>query len=552
MTAAEIIKTRDNLKSARNPLVSHWEELAELYMPFRTMSPSGIPDLNSAEEIFDTTARRAALILANGLASLVTPREELWFEYQPPRALRNDDGAVRFYRQASENARELLEASNFYEEIQECYIESPVFGTTALFIGDMDNDGLYFLNQPIQTYYIAEDHRHRVNCIYRDLTLTADQAAGDFGEQNLPEEIRKKVGTPEGMTETFEFIHAVYPRKKRDPKNNTATNRAFASIVVCEKSKEIVVESGYEELPYAVHRYRRHGRCVWGFGPGAVAKGDPRQVNFLNQMIDAATEKAVFPPVIAPAGMEGEIGLGAMEITYIDTTDPNASNILREWAASGRIDYAQARLEDKRSQINQAFHVDLFQMFANRQASSSSPLTATEASFVNNEKLSQFSPVFGRLVSEMLDPILNRIFGMMVRNQLLPTPPPSVMSILEGGQRQGIAMPSVLYKNRILLAMQARQNGSLMEYMNLAGPMLQLYPEAADVLNFVQIVRDSSRNTGLPENWINPKEKVKEIQEARAAAQQQAQQMAQAEAAANVANKIGNTPPDARKQLGLG
>jgi len=552
MTAEEIIKTRDNLKAARSPLVAHWEELAELYMPFRTMSASGVPDLNSAEDTFDTTARRAALILANGLASLVTPREELWFEYQPPRPLRNDDAAVRYYRQASENARELLEASNFYEEIQECYIESPVFGTTALFIGDMDADGLYFLNQPIQTYYIAEDHRHRVNCIYRDLNLTPDQAAGEFGKENLPSEIREKVGTPAGMTEAFEFIHAVYPRKDRDTKAKDAKNRPFASITVCCKTKEIVVESGFEELPFAVHRYRRHGRCPWGFGPGAVAKGDPRQVNFLNQMIDAATEKAVFPPVIAPAGMEGEIGLGAMEITYIDTTDPNAAGILREWAPAGRIDYAQARLQDKREQINSAFHVDLFQMFANRQAASSSPLTATEASFVNNEKLSQFSPVFGRLVSEMLDPILNRIFGMMVRNNLLPQPPPSVLSVLEGGQRQGIAMPAVLYKNRILLAMQARQNGSLMEYMNLAGPMLQLYPEAADVLNFSKIVRDSSRNTGLPEDWINPEEKVKAIQEGRAAAQAQAAQMAQAEAAANVANKIGNTPPEARKQLGLG
>lgn len=552
MTAEEIIKTRDNLKGARSNLVEHWEELAELYMPFRKMSPSGVPELNSAEDIFDTTARRAALILANGLASLVTPREELWFEYQPPRSLRNDDAAVRFYRLASETARELLEASNFYEEIQECYIESPVFGTTALFIGDMDDQGLYFLNQPIQTYYISEDHRHRVNCIYRDLTLTPDQAAGEFGKENLPKEILDKVGTPAGMTEPFEFIHAVYPRKERNMKAKDGKNKAFASITVCCKTKQIVVESGFEELPFAVHRYRRHGRCPWGFGPGAVAKGDPRQVNFLNQMIDSATEKAVFPPVIAPAGMEGEIGLGAMEITYIDTTDPNSAGILREWAASGRIDYAQARLEDKRSQINQAFHVDLFQMFANRQSAGQSPLSATEASMVNNEKLSQFSPVFGRLVSEMLDPILTRIFGMMVRNDLLDTPPPSVLGLLEGGERQGIAMPAVLYKNRIMLAMQARQNGTLMEYMQLAGPMLQAYPDGIDVLNFPQIFRDTSRNAGLTEDWINSKEVVKATQEARAAAQQQAAQMQQAEAAANVANKLGNTPPEARKELGLG
>jgi hypothetical protein len=550
MTAEEIIKTRDALAAQRNPLMNHWEELAELYMPFRRMDPSGIPDLLSAEDCFDHTPRRAALILANGLASLVTPREELWFEYQAPRALRKDDEAVRFYREASETARELLEASNFYEEIQECYIESPVFGTTALFIGDMDNDGLYFLNQPIKTYYIAEDHRHRVNCIYRDLTLTADQAAGEFGEENLPPEVRSKVNSPEGKTESHDFIHAVYPRKKRNPKAADGKNKPFASVVVHTKTKALVKEDGYDELPYAVHRYRRHGRCPWGFGPGAIAKGEPRQLNFLNQIIDAGTEKAVFPPVIAPAGMEGEIGLGAMEITYIDSTDPNSANILREWAPSGRLDYAQARMMDKRQQIEQAFHVDLFQLFANRQ-DQRAPLTATEASLVNSEKLSQFSPVFGRLVSEMLDPILNRIFGIMLRNRLLPTPPQSVLQLLDNGKRQAIAAPSVLYKNRILLAMQARQNASLAEYVGLASPLLQFYPEAADVMNFPQIMRDSARNTGLPEAWINSMEVVKQMAEARAAAQQEAQQLAAAETAANVANKIGNTPKDTRDKLGI-
>jgi hypothetical protein len=41
------------------------------------------------------------------------------------------------------------------------------------------------------------------------------------------------------------------------------------------------------------------------------------------------------------------------------------------------------------------------------------------------------------------------------------------------------------------------------------------------------------------------------MQDARAAAQQQAQQLAAAESAANIANKVGNTPPEARKSLGL-
>lgn len=541
MTAKEIIDLRDHLKANRAPMLTHWDELSELYMPFRTIDATGKPDLFTAEETYDTTARRAALILANGLASLVCPREEIWFEYQPPFALRGNDEATRFYRKVSEIVREMLESSNFYEEIQECLIESPVFGTTSLFIGEMDDDGLYFLNQPIKTYYISEDHRHRVNCFIRDLHYTAQQAADEYGEDKLPLEVKEKLGHPDGKTETFEFIHIVYPNKDKQGK-------PYLTQVIHEKTQTVVSSSQYEEFPFAVHRYRRHGRCVWGFGPGAIAKGDPRQVNFLNQMIDAGTEKAVFPPVVAPNTLEGEIGLGALEITYVDPTDPNSASMLREWAPAGRLDIANARLADKRQQIEQAFHVDLFQMFASRQGSQ--PLSATEANYLSGEKLSQFSPVFGRLVSEMLDPILKRLFGLIIRNNMITEIPDAVTTVI-GGKRRGIAFPAVLYKNRIMLAMQARQNGSLMDYMNLASPLLQVYPEAADVLNFPNIVRDTSRNAGLPEDWIQSKDAVAKIQQDRAAAQQQQQEMMMAQGAAEVAATIGKAPADVRAKAGM-
>ena len=131
MDGNDIIQCRDRLKAGRNPLETHWDELSSQFMPFRLQTSNGLPDIPAADKVFDSTGRRAALILANGLASLVTPREEVWFEFQPPKELRKDDDAVRFYRQASEVAREHIESSNFYEEIQESYIESPVFGTAA-------------------------------------------------------------------------------------------------------------------------------------------------------------------------------------------------------------------------------------------------------------------------------------------------------------------------------------------------------------------------------------------------------------------------------------
>lgn len=544
-----MVSVRDALRSQRSRIENHWDELSRFFMPFRLTLTDGMPDIPSAEEIHDSSPRRAALILANGLASLVTPREEVWFEYQAPRELRGDDEAVRFYRLASETAREYIEASNFYEEIQECYISSPVFGTSALFCGDLDERGeLYFRNQPIKTYFIAEDAKGRVTSFFRDLQLTAEQAADEFGKASLPEEVARKVGRPEGATETHDFVHGVYRRtEKVSDDAPEGARKPWHSRVIHEKTKVIVQDSGFDEFPFAVHRYRRFGTCPWGFGPGAIALSDARQLSFLNELADVATEKSVFPPVVAPSSLEGEIGQGALEITYVDPTDPNSAAMLREWATAGRYDVAKDRMQDKRQQVEEAFHVDLFQLFASR-AKERAPMTATEAQLVAGEKLTQFSPVFGRLVSEKLDPILTRVFGVLLRAGLFGPPPVSVMRQL-GGNRSGVARPAVLYKNRIMLAMQARQNGSLMDFMGLAAPMLQVYPEAVDVLDMGTIVRDSARNAGLPENWLRSKKDAEAISAARKAAAARAQQLAEADAAAGVAQKIGSTPPEMRESI---
>jgi hypothetical protein len=151
--------------------------------------------------------------------------------------------------------------------------------------------------------------------------------------------------------------------------------------------------------------------------------------------------------------------------------------------------------------------------------------------------------VFGRLVSEMLDPILNRVFGVLLRAGILGTPPDSVMSALNG-QRTGVASPVMLYKNKIMLAMQARQNGSLMEFIQLAAPLMQAYPQAIDALNLPVIVRESARNSGLPEGWIRSVKDIAAMAAARAEAVAQQQQLAAAEQGSKVMANMGKAGPE--------
>lgn len=555
MTGKEVIALRDHLKTERSRMESHWEDLAPIFTPFRKIGQP-LPDVIAASEIFDSTARHSAEVYSNGISSLIVPREDVWVELVPPKALAKDDEAVTWCREASETFREELDASNFYEEFQQSMTESPVFGTCSLWCGEMDEERgeLVFLHQPIGTYYLTEDAKGRVDGHVRDFELTPDQAAGEFGEESLPQKIRDKVGKPAGRTERFKFIHAVV---KRRPSEIAAVNadvpesakRPFLDITVEEETATVVRNEGAYEFPFAAHRFRRYGSTVWGFGPGYMALGDARQASFLNELADLATEKEVFPPLLAAASLEGEIAQGALEVTYVEqNTGENVGNALRELHSGGRMSTLQWRLEAKQAAIERAFYVDLFKLFS-RRVQERGPLTATEASLVAGEKLTQFSPVYGRIMSEMVDPVVRRVFGVLLRNGRLGKPP---QSMVEGATGR-VVMPAITYRNRIALAMKAKENGALIQFFELMLPVLQTFPQMAgtvwNALEGKTAVRDLLRNSGTPERWIASLKTIEDRERAQAEAAAQRAALENAELATKTAGNLGKAPPAMLEQF---
>lgn len=552
MTGEEIIKQRDALKTQRSCMEGNWSELSKYFTPCQ-INPDGVPEVYSATEVMDTTGKNAALIAANGLASLIIPRQEEWFEFRPPYELQGDDSVVRFLRECSEVTRQEIERSNFYEEAGECLLDSVVYGTSALYCGDLDEaDGeLHFRQQRIATYYITEDSKGRVNAFYRDLKLTAEQCVEEFGEDNLPQEIKEALKIPSKSQDKFEFVHAVYRRKNRSKLKDASEQdkMPWGSCTAYIRTKDLVKEEGLQEFPFAVHRYRKFGGFVWGFGPGAVCKGDCRQLEFLNEMADALTERLSFPTAKAPASMEGQVRMGPGEINYGESADE--LNQLQEFVTAGRYDVSKDRMQDKRQAINDAFNVDLFKFFAMR-AQEHGPLTATEASLVQNEKYSQFLPIYGRLVSEFAEVLLTRVFGILLRAGRFPDAPPAVRDQISDGKGgfipgNGVALPGISFKNRIVLAQQVKQSQAIVEYLNTTLPLFQVVPDAANIffgsLNLKIISRDLARNSQVPESWIKSLEQIDQEEAAEAAARQAQFQAQQAESASKTAANLGKAPP---------
>lgn len=527
MDGSNVIAKRDALKKYRAPHEQLWDDVAELSMP-RKVSNAGsqIPSMIDSAQLHDSTLRTASLMLANGFCSLVTPREEVWHNLTPPKALRNSDQVIKFYRECSEEITYRLEQSNFYTEIQEVYLDRSSMGTGLDFSEwDEENDELNFRHLPIGTYYIGQDHRGRCDSVVYECNYTAEQASGEFGLDNLPEKLQREAKDPK-KNESHVFVICVDKVREWD----AATPFTYMMTCVHEDSKAVVHTQGYYEMPAHVTRYLKWQNSPYGYAPTWVALPEAHKLSFLQKQMDILAEKAANPPILAPASMEGEIGIGALDITYVNDLDPNRSP--REWGTAGRYDIGQDRIEQKKKAIMEIMHGDLFRLFAqiDRQ------MTATEATLRQAEKVMQFSPTFSRLTSEYLDPKLRRIFSILWRQGKMPQAPEEIQMVTQD-RSVVVPVPNIAYNNRISLAIKSQQNTAYAEFMAMNQSTVEMKPEILDNLNVDTHFRDSWRNAGLPEDGLMPQDKVDEARQARAEAQAQQQQMEQAMQASQMVNQ---------------
>ena len=312
----------------------------------------------------------------------------------------------------------------------------------------------------------------------------------------------------------------------------------IASVYVELDKKLVVRNSGFTEQPFFATRYLRwYNEHAYGWGPGWMALPEARQLNFLQKQLDALAELAAFPRFLVPDTHEGQVDFRAAGVTYFDAANPNATP--REWATTGRYDYGKDRAEQKQKAINDAFHVDLFKLFANLERPQ---MTAREVTERASEKLIQFSPTFSRMTTELYTPLLTRVWGILIRAGAFPPPPQELIMQTEGGA--SIPPPQVTYSSKIALAIKGLENGSLMNVFEMWMPVIPNKPEVMDNVNWDATFRDSVRNAGLPARWLLEFEEVGKIRQQRAQQQAEMQQKAEQMQAAEAAAKVGGIKQD--------
>lgn len=543
--AEYLIARNSALKNEQATWLTLWQEIGDYVMPRKAeiLTKQSSPGSQRNSVIFDSTAIYSNAVLANGMLSHMTPADSRWFVFDPPRNLADNDDAKQWFQACTEAAQIVLATSNFYSAIHELFFDDGAFGTSVLYVQEGRQAPLNFKTFDIGTYCISENSEGYVDTIFKEVEFTCRQAEEEFGEDNLSDKLRKEL--QEAKTKgnypdrKHSFLHAIYPRPETERKagKTDGPNKPIASVYVEVAAKHVCRNSGYDELPFFASRHLKWGSCVYGWSPSWVALPEARQLNFLTKQLDYLAEVKAFPRMLVPDTHEGEIDLRAGGQTYFDPNQPAA--MPKEWMTQGDYAIGLEREQRKRDAIERAYHVDLFRMFSGIDKQ----MTAREVSERAGEKLIQFTPAFARKTTELLNPMLRRVFAICIKKGLFPPPPAAVLERDAEGNLF-VPEPDITYTSRIALAVKALSNVSFMRSMELISPIAQVKPEILDNFNFDQITRDGARNDGLPADWLMDQKKVDEMRQARAQAQAQAQQQQQMLMAAEAAQKAGSIKKD--------
>jgi len=536
--ARNVLERWEALSTELGVWKTNWQDIATYIQPRK----SGITvtrsygDTAPQAQLFTSTAIRGNQILANGMVSMMTPVESPWFAFDAPASQESVDAVKAWYAQCTEIIQALMASSNFYTEVHEMFLDRGGFGTAAMHVEQGKRQVLNFTNLPIGTYAISENDEGYVDTVMREIPMTIRQAVQKFGVERLSKRVRDKyhdAKNPKAREEKITIIHGIYPRDPGEYEEGKigAENMPIASCYIEKEGPHLIDEGGYQEMPTFVTRYLKWGEgFAYGWCPSWFALPDARQLNFLEKMMDALAEKAAFPPMIAPASMEGvtTVDVRANGVTYVEGDE---TQILREWQTQGRYDIGKDRVLQKEESINEAYHVDLFKMFSDYQGPQ---MTAYEASLRQNEKLIQFSPTNTRLTTEFFNPLLQRVWGLCLRAGVLPPPPQE--AVQQGPDQQGyIPEPEITYTSRIALAIKSLETDGFLKTLQMLMPLVQAgKPEVLDYINFDEAVPDVARNNGCPSRFLMLDDDVQKIRDARAQAAQQAQQMAMQQHAAGI------------------
>jgi hypothetical protein len=509
----EVIKRQEKFEAERSTTESTWQEILQYVVPRKgNVISEGTPGEKRGSELFDTTAIMANELLAGALHSMLTNMTSPFFELVfGDEELDNDEEVRAWLQKVADAMHHVMNNSNFQTEVHELYIDLPSIGMATMYAADHKDAIVHFSARDMKEIYVDENNLGMVDIVHRVFRWKARQIIQEFGEDKVPDVVKKKFG--ENSEDQFKIIHAVEPETRKDQRYK------FRSRYILAEEKCKLDEGGYAEFPFVTPRWTKTSGEKYGRGCGTAMLPDVKMVNVMMETTLKGAQKTVDPPLMVPD--DGVIGRVRLTPGGLTVVRPGFE--IKPLTTDARIDFGYQAVEDVRKRIRSGWYVDQLQLNEGPQ------MTATEVNQRTEEKLRLMGPVLGRQHFEFLRPLIERVYGIMLRAGKIPPVP------AKAAKRKF----DVRYSSLIAKAQRMSQGANLGRALAAVAPIVNAMPAALDNLDGDKAFRWVMGDVyGIPQYLFKKDREIKDVRDQRSQAQQQAAQEAQQQHAAEIANKV--------------
>jgi hypothetical protein len=491
-----------------------WRDIKKYLVPTRGSFDDEQPNQGKKIDhtvILDGHASRAVNALSSGMTSGLTSPSRPWFKLGLADAeLADFDPVKEWLDIVQDRMMAIFAKSNIYGALPSVYAETASFGTGSVFITEDRMDVIRARVYTSGEYFLGCGPDGRVNAFARKFKMTVGQIVKQFGEDAISTNV-KTAWQQKKADQWFSLIHLIEENDKRVPNCPFAAGMPYRSLYweAGSPPDTFLRLGGYQEFPVLAPRWQTTTTAdVYGRSPGWDCLGDVRMLQKMKRDSLAALDKVVDPPVQADGSAADQVNLLPGGVTRSSSVAPNAGvrpvyQVNPDFNAIGQM------IQETKQAINESFYKDLFMMIAQADRPN---MTAREIVERHEEKLLMLGPVLERLESELLDPLIDRTFNIMMRMGVLPTPPEEL-------QGQDI---KVEYISMLAQAQKMVGTTAIEQTVAFVGNLAAAKPDVLDKLDADEAVDAYAEALGVPPKVIVSKEKViairdKKAQEANAA-----------------------------------
>ena len=411
-TVEQILQSYEKAQAVRLNFEDLYDEIYEYCLPQRQGFKNFSVGERKDDKIFDETAVVGIQEFASRLQSGLTPNFARWADFVTGQEVPEEekDDVNNALDGVTDYVFEILQTSNFAQEIHECFIDLAL-GTAVICVmeGDAVNP-IRFQSIPLPHVVLDTGPDGKVDHVYRERMMKNEDIPIAYPNGILTPQMAERISrSPEGKTKILEVSCRLYD----DP-----NEEKYGYYVIDINEKAMIMSEVYTGVgsnPFIAFRWSKASGEVYGRGPALNALSAIKTCNLTIEMILENAQMAISG--IYQIDDDGIINVDTINLVP-GTVIPKAPNSqgLQPIRAAGSFDVANLILNDMRNNIKRALYNDMLGD-PNR-----TPASATEVAERMADLSRKIGSAFGRLQSEMVQPLLQRVVYILQKQGRIEMP----------------------------------------------------------------------------------------------------------------------------------